>query len=315
MKKYIAAVLFFIMVLNVFGSEQKTFIVLSGGGAKGIAHLPFLAQLKNNNVNFDAIVGVSAGAIAAALYSYYNGDIKKLNEVANQIYALDIFNDISKKLGEDAAAGRMPIFTIFFSEIKLLKKGSIYNIDEIRNFLYSVLGDTKLEDLPIPIYLTSLNINTGKYTVFTKGKLVPRILASMAIPGIFPPQEINGEYYVDGGYLDNIPVSVAYLMGATTVYLSDISDTLQNQKIVNNRAKLFLNLESIKGNYINYFERKMSTAYITYDLQNIKWYDFDKFEEIYKIAEEDITKGFTQNADINLNNILWYIKNQNIEVK
>ena len=315
MKKVLVSLVFIFILFNIFGTEQKTFIVLSGGGAKGIGHLAFMRNIKENNIDFQGIVGVSAGSIAAALYSYYNGNIDKLESIAQKLYRLDIFEKIGDKFDTDKDNKKIPVFTIFFSEIKLLKKNYLFNITEIKNFFYSIFRDINIEDLPIPIYIDALNINTGKYTVFTKGKLVPRLLASMAIPGVFPPQEINGEYYVDGGTLDNVPVSVAYLMGATTVYLSDISDILKNNKGISSGDELFLKLQNIKSNYLNSFERKLSTYYIVYDFQNMKWYSFDKYKRIYNIAQNTIKKGFIKNSEININNILWYVKNQDIIVK
>ena len=315
MKKIVVFLITLLIGLYPYTEQNKTFIVLSGGGAKGIAHLAFMENLKENNINFQGIVGVSAGSIAAALYSYYDGNIKKLKKVGKEIYELNVFNEIVEKFGLSDKREKLPIFSIFFSEVKLLRKASLFNISEVKKYLYDIFGGVNIEDLPIPIYIAALNVNTGEYTIFTKGELVPRILASMAIPGVFPPQKIEDNYYVDGGALNNVPVSVAYLLGAETIYLSDISDVFSNRNEPNNGIKLFIKLEDIKSYYINSFERKMATYLVDYNFTQFKWYSFNKYDDIYQKAYKTLKEGFIKNVDIDLKNVKWYVENQSIKIK
>lgn len=161
--------------------SYKLGLVLSGGGAKGFAHLGVLKAMDEKNIRPDIIAGTSAGAFAGALYADGNSPDKILSFFKQKAF---------KEFGS---------LTIPHS--------GIFKTDPFRNFLKKYLKAKNFEDLNIPIKIIATDIVNGKSVIFDKGPLIPAILASCAYPIIFTPIEIDKTHYVDGGLLKNFPVS------------------------------------------------------------------------------------------------------------
>ena len=160
---------------------NKTGIVLSGGGVRGIAHLGVLKALNEKGIFPELISGVSAGAIAGVFYADgYNPD---------EIF--EIFNHTS-------------IF--HFAKISIPNKGFL-SLNKVSKILDEYIRAKNFEDLKIPLYVAASNLNEGKVEYFHQGELINKIIASASIPIIFKPTIINGKTYVDGGIFDNLPIS------------------------------------------------------------------------------------------------------------
>lgn len=158
----------------------KTGLALSGGAARGIAHLGVVKALYEKNIHPDCISGTSSGAITGALLADGH-DPEEL---------LEIF--VKKRL--------LSYMGINFERIGLLKMSGL------RTDLRKHLGAKKFEDLKVPLYITCTNLNSGKVEYFNQGDLIEIIIASASIPGIFAPVKIGSNLYADGGILDNLPV-------------------------------------------------------------------------------------------------------------
>ena len=154
-------------------------IALSGGGARGIAHLGVLKALEERGIKPQIIAGVSAGSIIGSLYSagLPIPDILQLFDNCK-------FSDMA--------------------EISVPKDG-FFKIDRFKKILREVLPVTNLEELPIPMYICATDIDHGCTKIFDSGSIVERIAASCSIPVIFKPTRIDGVNYVDGGVLRNLP--------------------------------------------------------------------------------------------------------------
>lgn len=155
-------------------------LVLSGGGTRGVAHLGVIKALEESGIKPDIISGVSAGSIVGALYADGN----------NPEEILEVF--ASHK-----------VFS--FLEFTIPKIGFI-KMTGFEKTLKKLLKARNFEDLQIPLKVFTVNMNTGKYTCFDKGPLAVAIKASSSIPIIFPPVEIDGELYTDGGLINNFPL-------------------------------------------------------------------------------------------------------------
>jgi NTE family protein len=159
---------------------MKTGLVLSGGGARGICHLGVIKALEEMGVTFDFISGTSAGALTGCLYSYgYKPD---------QILEMISSTSFAKSL------------RLAWTWTGLLK------LDGLRDLLLKHIPENSFDALKIPVTIAATEIKKGKIEYFTRGELIPPIMASCCVPAVFAPVDFNGGLYVDGGVLDNLPV-------------------------------------------------------------------------------------------------------------
>jgi NTE family protein len=161
--------------------QFNTGLVLSGGGARGFAHLGLLQALNDAGIYPDVLSGTSAGAIAGALYA----DGHKPREILN------IMNGGSR---------------LDFMRPALPREG-LLQIGGVAKILRAHLRASTFEELQIPLFVTATDLNDGKAKYFSEGELIEPVIASSSIPILFQPVMINNRLYVDGGVMDNLPVS------------------------------------------------------------------------------------------------------------
>jgi NTE family protein len=155
-------------------------LVLSGGGARGFAHLGVIEALNEVGIIPDVIAGTSAGALAGAMYC----------DGFTPLEILKIMNSHSR-----------------FNYVRpTVPHDGLLQISGIEKILETNLRSKTFEELKIPLFVTATDLNNGKAVYFSKGLLLQPLIASSSIPILFKPVIINGVYYVDGGVLDNLPV-------------------------------------------------------------------------------------------------------------
>ena len=155
-------------------------MVLSGGGARGFAHIGVLKALNEEGFYPDVISSVSSGSIIGSLYC----DGISPDEI------FKIFNDNRVKK---------------FWELTIPKRG-LLKVSGLLKILKENLKSKNIEDLKIPFYIAATDLNNGKCVYFTKGDIIKSVIASSSIPILFQPVEIDGITYVDGGVMNNLPV-------------------------------------------------------------------------------------------------------------
>jgi len=213
----------------------RTALVLSGGGAKGLAHLGVLAALDSAGVRPDYVVGTSMGAIIGALYA---GGLS-----ASQADSLTARLDPAALFSEEAPAA--PLAWGAFTPL-LLWSGGVHgltlqgrgpHVAEVNAMLSALLLRPNLlaagdfDRLPIPFRAVATDLATRDTVVLSSGDLAQAVRASTAVPLVFPPEEINGRLLVDGGLSANVPVAVARgLPGVTRVIVSDVTSRLQTEE-------------------------------------------------------------------------------------
>jgi NTE family protein len=160
--------------------KQKIGIALSGGGARGIAHLGILKALEEFGIKPCIISGTSAGAIAGAFYAggYSLTEIKQIVEKG------DFFNLSSL----------------------LIKKQGLFNMSGFEKMYQTYFPNNSFDDLQIPLYVAATDILKGETVYFSSGNLSQALMASSCIPVVFQPLQFDNTYFVDGGVLNNFPV-------------------------------------------------------------------------------------------------------------
>ncbi|MGB1250877.1 MAG: patatin-like phospholipase family protein [Candidatus Promineifilaceae bacterium] len=194
-------------------NRPKVGLVLGGGGTRGLAHIGVLKVLLREQIPFDFIVATSMGGIVASLYGL-GKSLDEIGEGMQQGMALNnpetsVLDNV-KNVGLVSSRGRQ---------------------QRMRQQLESVIGDQTFADLQIPVSLMAVDMLQGKEVVLQDGPLVPAILASSAVPGVFPPVVIDGRQLMDGGVIDSVATHVAFEQGADKVIAVDVYPALETENI------------------------------------------------------------------------------------
>ncbi|QXI37160.1 patatin-like phospholipase family protein [Pseudomonas xantholysinigenes] len=220
-------------------ARPKIGLVLSGGAARGLAHIGVLKALEEQGVRIDAIAGTSMGAVVGGLYAsgYSIAELEKLATTLDWQQALsdapprkdvpfrrkqdDRDFLVKQKLSfrDDGSLG-LPLGVIQGQNLALLLESKLAHTADIRDF----------DKLPIPFRAVATDITSGEKVVFRRGHLPQVIRASMSIPAVFAPVELDGRLLVDGGMTDNIPLDVVREMGVDLAIVVDIGTPLRNRK-------------------------------------------------------------------------------------
>ena len=186
-------------MLGLGGPEFRTGLVLSGGGARGFAHVGAIKALAEVGIKPDIVAGVSAGSIAAVMYAAGIEPDKML-----ELFLNARFSD--------------------FCELGVPKDG-FFTLDRFKAFLRRNIPYANLEDLPITTVVGATDLDNGRKVAFETGPIAERVVASCSIPIVFKPVKINGVRHVDGGVLHNLPAwtirdRCKYLIGVNCSPLS-----------------------------------------------------------------------------------------------
>ena len=216
-------------------STGRTALVLSGGGAKGVAHLGVVAALDSLGVRPDYVVGTSMGAIVGALYA--GGASSREADSLAALYSPAALFRSSTPAGPLVWQPFAPLLTWAVGQKGFtLQSPSINQADA--NALISALllrpnllarGD--FDRLPIPFRAVATDLATRDTVVLSSGDLAQAVRASMSVPLVFPPERIDGRLLIDGGLSANVPVAIARaLPGVTRVIVSDVSSGLLTEE-------------------------------------------------------------------------------------
>ena len=217
-------------------------LVLSGGGARGAAHIGVLKVLEQMRVPIDAIAGTSMGAVVGGLYA--SGlSARDIEKIMTSINWQDAFRDRPPR--EDLDLRRKEEDETFLVKFPLgvrggsivLPKGLIQGqklTETLRRLTLPVARISNFDDLPTPFRAVATDLETGEAAVLGSGDLTSAMRASVSAPGVFAPVEREGRLLVDGGIADNVPVDIARAMGVDVLIVVDVgSPLLPRQQLTN----------------------------------------------------------------------------------
>jgi NTE family protein len=201
-------------------------LVLMGGGARGLAHIGVLRVLGRNDLIPDVITGTSMGGIVGGLYAAgFSAD-----KLAAMAEGLGPDGAIEKRVRRGLFKRQGNLFEYLMqSEYRnrLLKNIGLEKEDAIEGYLKALVGDVRIESLPIKFVCNAVDLVTGREVFFCKGKLATALRATMSLPLLFPPARVGKMILLDGGVLDNAPVEAARQAGAGVTVLVDIHRPLR----------------------------------------------------------------------------------------
>jgi NTE family protein len=191
--------------------KPKIALVLGGGAARGFAHVGVLRALEQEKIPVDMIVGTSVGSLIGAIYAS-NPNSFELEWTAFTLEKSDIFD-----------YGILGAFTGM----------GVVKGQKLESFVQNKIPVANIENLKLPFAAVATDLNRGVRVVLDRGSVARAVHASSAIPGVFEPVDYQGKMLVDGGVMDNIPISVAREKGADIVIAVDISENVTNFNITN----------------------------------------------------------------------------------
>ncbi len=188
---------------------MTTAFVLGGGGRWGAVEVGMLRALAEAGIRPDLVLGTSIGAFNGSVVADdpTPKGVKRLVDLWEELAASDLFTG--------SAVDRLRnILTL---------RPAIHHGGALRTMLEGVHGsDKRIEDLEVPFQCVAASIERAAEHWFVKGPLVPALMASAAVPALFPPVEIDGQHFYDGGLVDSVPLSRAVSLGATTIYVLQV---------------------------------------------------------------------------------------------
>ena len=291
--KYFLTCLIFILCFEGFSqnteqNDVKVGLVLSGGGAKGLAHIGVLKVIDSLGIEIDYVAGTSMGAIIGSLYaSGYTG--KQLDSIFNKIDFDTLINDdlprASKAFYERDNSEKYAV-TLPFEDFKI-KLPSALSRGQNTYALFSklTLHVSEINDfskLPIPFFCIATDIETGQAVMLDSGNLAQSIMASGALPTLFQPVTIDGQILIDGGVVNNYPIDGLRAKGMDVIIGVDVQDGLASREELTSAPDVLVQINNFRT--INDMKLKVKKTDI-YIKPDIKEYSVISFSEGSKIID------------------------------
>ncbi len=298
--------LLIISILPLF-SSPKVALVLSGGGARGFAHIPVIEAVEEAGIPIDIVLGTSMGSLVGGLYAagYSPQDIRNLIDqhrmvelfastplpprpkasLLNDPHYYNLFQIGLDQKGVGAASGML-------GDQKILQmlNGALSRVAVLENF----------DELEIPFRAIGADLVSGERIVFSGGSIVTAIRSSISIPGVFAPYPVDGRLVVDGGVVDNLPINLAREMGADIIIAVDVNGE-DYKKTTDELDSLTAVLEQtitvfMKNTIIGQLEN--ADILIIPPLGEYSVLDFLSVKEILKVGEESAAQHQGEFAQI-----------------
>lgn len=295
MKKFFLfiSLLFFTQIsLGQENPRPKVGLVLSGGGAKGLAHIGVLKVIDSLGIKVDYVAGTSMGAIVGGLYaSGYNGE--QLDSIFSNVDIDALLQDYTPREAKSFYEKRndeIYALTLPFNKFKLglpsgLSKG-LYNFNLLSSLTQHVSHVRDFDELPIPFLCIATDAETGEKVVLDSGVLAQSMIASGALPTLYSPVEINGKVLIDGGVVDNYPIEELKTRNVDIVIGVDVQDGLKTREDLKGVTSVlaqinnFSMIEKMEG------KQKATNIYIKPDIKGFTVVAFDKGKEIIGKGKE-----------------------------
>ena len=300
-KRIIYVIFLFILIgKTVFTQEDKRIgLVLSGGTARGLAHIGILKVLDEEKVPVEYVTGTSMGSIIGGLYSIgYTSD--EIEKIASEMDWLALFNDsierkekgISRNLIEDRNTIALPMEK-FVPKIPSGAVGGKRASEKLNNLFFGVLEVNDFKKFPKKFALVATDLNTGEGVMIDSGSIATAVRSSLSLPSVFNPIQDGERLYVDGGVVRNLPVQDVKVLGADYTIGVNVGEGFSKrnpEKI--NIVDVVSDSMTIAGRQEVERQIRMLDLYMAPNLEKIESYDFGKVKEIIaageKVARENI---------------------------
>lgn len=272
--------------------DLKVGLVLSGGGAKGLAHIGALKILEEAGIRIDYIGGTSMGAIIGSLYAsgYSAKDLDSIFMETN--FSKLIQDDIprsSKSFYEKQESEKYAV-VLPFENFKIgfpsgISKGqNVYNL--LSRLTSHVSNVTNFKNLPIPFFCVATDVETGKEVILDHGYLPQAVSASGALPSLFRPVVINDTVLIDGGVVNNYPIDEVRSKGMDIIIGVDVQDSLKTRDQLHSALQVLVQINNYRTIQDMVEKRKKTDVYIQPNIKDFSVISFDDGKNIIKAGVE-----------------------------
>ena len=271
---------------------MKVALVLSGGGARGLAHVGVLKALEKANIKIDMIVGCSFGAIIGGIYAQ-NPDYDALEARLNAFMHEAAFRGLGLDFLKKSNVKSDDTLRQFANGIKdwvlmnlIAKKVALLKAERLEKAVESLIAPGNIEDTKIPFACNATDLISGSPFLFAEGDMRKAITASATIPGYFPPVSHENRMLVDGAITYNLPIRHARNLGADFIIAVDVHPILHPELNFKNVFEVILRSKTITSNTLSDEMQNSAEVLIQPPIREYYWYEFDRYVEIIKAGEE-----------------------------
>ena len=259
-------------------------LALGGGAARGLAHLGILEVLDEAKIPISSIAGTSFGALCGGVYCYERSG-HALTERTKAFVHSPLYHKLTVHLFQPKQIDTSFLDGVWRAVKQSaaigggLNRSSVITNDEYRTVIDALIPDVSIEELSLPFVATAVDLRSSAEVLFTKGSLRRAVMASAAIPGLFPPQMRDKAVFVDGSWADCVPVEPVKELGAEVVVavdvtaevdaVGDLSRSLEIAWVANNMTRTILKNRQLK----------LADLLIRPKVDKIHWADFSKLDE------------------------------------
>ena len=271
---------------------MKVALVLSGGGARGLAHVGVLKALEKANIKIGMIVGCSFGAIIGGIYAQ-NPDCDALEARLNAFMHEAAFRGLGLDFLKKSNVKSDDTLRQFANGIKdwvlmnlIAKKVALLKAERLEKAVESLIAPGNIEDTKIPFACNATDLISGSPFLFAEGDMRKAITASATIPGYFPPVSHENRMLVDGAITYNLPIRHARNLGADFIIAVDVHPILHPELNFKNVFEVILRSKTITSNTLSDEIQNSAEVLIQPPIREYYWYEFDRYVEIIKAGEE-----------------------------
>ena len=291
-------------------------VVLGGGGARGAAHIGVLQVLEENRIPVDLVTGTSMGALVGGLYASGHSPAE-MQTLLSTIDWQKMFKDSPPRETRHMRRKREDIANLGSAELGLREgaimapRGALQGQHLLLWLRRQTLGVRAIDDfkaLPIPFACVATNIVSTEKTILDRGDLAMAMRASMAVPGVFAPLRVDGQLLVDGGVVDNVPISVARDMGAERLIVVDVGAPLLTEAQLD--SPLAVSLQMVSAMMKRETDRSLATldprdVLIRPDLGEFSSADFDHSASTIETGRQAAIAALPQLRALALDETAW----------
>jgi NTE family protein len=270
-----------------FFSDPTRVLALSGGGARGMAHIGVLQHLDELSLKPELVTGTSMGAVIGAWYCLH-GSSDGLAAMTHELFESELFEklDLDELLDDESETpDSFEAFSrrtkILFTFSKMVRRISVVEPGFMEEIMDRMYGDATFEDLKIPFVAVATDLYSGEDVALTQGSVARAVQASAAIPGVFPPVPLDGRLMVDGYITKNVPVpEPGEPPNRAEVIVVDVQRSLESRGPWNNGIEVVARAEWIMQIQLNRYYLEQADLVLVPDVRHVHWADFQRIDQL-----------------------------------